>query len=194
MAWVRQKIWVACNMTQTIVAEIGGSLTKHLIPLAINQLFQQGHDPYIVVLAVIHGKTQSPKEGVPEKDTYLPEEMIEGVISAPVPGVEVPKDFINANGTIMLKVGMSQVVNFHIDEEAERISFQARFNKVSHSIFIPFYAIAALTTKNPEGKGFTQHLNILNVVDKCIAELTRLPTEVLAVPIEKPKPKLSLVN
>ena len=68
--------------------------------------------------------------------------------------VEVPEDYIE-NDQIVLNISMSAVQSLALDNDA--ISFEARFNGIVHSIYVPVKAVMAIYAKeNGRGMVFSQ--------------------------------------
>ncbi len=63
------------------------------------------------------------------------------VVSATLPGVRVPEEFIQ-DGQIILNVAPRAVGNLELGNEA--ITFNARFGGRPHSVIVPLYAVEAI--------------------------------------------------
>lgn len=64
------------------------------------------------------------------------------VVNANYPNVDVPREFVNEQGEIVLNLSPNSIGQYINDNEA--ISFNARFQGVLRSIYIPFGAMLML--------------------------------------------------
>lgn len=74
------------------------------------------------------------------------------VVDASLPGVNVPKDFVN-NGQIVLNISPGAVRGLHIGNEF--LEFNARFGGVPMQVMVPIVAVLAVYAKeNGQGMVF----------------------------------------
>jgi len=80
------------------------------------------------------------------------------LVDAHAPGVEVPQQFVNENGQIILNVAPSAVVDLNISNEC--ISFSARFSGLPVEIFVPATGVLGIYAReNGQGMMFETDIN-----------------------------------
>lgn len=68
------------------------------------------------------------------------------IVNTMMPGVCVPNEYVAPDGSIILNINASAVLNLSIDNDA--IAFSARFSGKSMDIYIPIYAVDTVFCKN----------------------------------------------
>lgn len=90
------------------------------------------------------------------------------VVSATLPGVRVPEEFIQ-DGQIILNVAPRAVGNLELGNEA--ITFNARFGGRPHSVIVPLYAVEAIYAReNGAGTMFEPEEAYINESDEELIE------------------------
>ncbi|KOO02436.1 ClpXP protease specificity-enhancing factor [Vibrio nereis] len=127
------------------------------------------------------------------------------VVSATLPGVRVPEEFIQ-DGQIILNVAPRAVGNLELGNEA--VTFNARFGGRPHSVIVPLYAVEAIyarengagTMFEPEEAYFSESEEELIEEEEfslsvaTAEELDEAPEEAEEAPRPKGRPSLRVVK
>lgn len=75
------------------------------------------------------------------------------LVDAVAPGVEVPTQYVNKDGQIVLNIAPSAVASFNMDKDG--VSFSARFGGVPTSVMVPVRALLGIYAReNGQGMVF----------------------------------------
>ena len=75
------------------------------------------------------------------------------IVNAQAVGVEVPIQYVNKEGQIVLNIAPRAVADLHMENQS--ISFNARFGGIPTNVFVPSYAILGIYAKeNGQGMMF----------------------------------------
>jgi stringent starvation protein B len=79
------------------------------------------------------------------------------VVHAASDGVEVPQEFVNKDGQILLNIAPRAVMEFSLTNEG--IMFKARFGGIPREIYVPSYAVLGVYAReNGQGMMFDPEL------------------------------------
>lgn len=110
------------------------------------------------------------------------------VVNAHAPNTEVPQEYVNKDGQIVLNIAPRAVATLDLGNKA--ITFNARFGGVPMDIYVPCYAILGIYAReNGQGMMFDPELPPEPEPDKAVKESKKAET----APSEK-RPSLRIVK